>query len=233
MDKEFKHPFDESVVGIGADVNIEESSDEVFTIPNVISFFRIILIPFFMYFYLTKHYWVAVILLVISALSDIIDGIIARKFHMISNLGKALDPIADKLTQISVMLCLVFFIPNMVWPLGLIVVKELTTGIFGLITLRKTGLVKGARWYGKLTTVLLYVMMGLHIVWPLLHRSFPDWIPDATFPPLASQISIAVCCAMMLVAGVLYVTRYIKLIRLNKKKSGADCESTSSEVGKE
>ena len=199
---------------------VEESTSEVFTIPNILSFGRIILIPLFVYFYLTDKLGIAILMLILSAISDIADGFIARHFHMTSNLGIALDPIADKLTQAAVMLCIATSFPRMWIPLALITVKEIVTGIFGLITLRRTGLVKSARWYGKVTTILLYLMMGLHILWPFLNKVFPSVFPDPEFPAVASWITIGLCCVMMLFSFFMYVRRYILLIRSGRPEEG-------------
>ncbi len=196
---------------------------EVFTIPNVMTFLRIILIPVFMFFFLTSkdkpdRMWLAIGVLVLSGVSDILDGFIARKFNMVSDLGIALDPIADKLTQFAVMLCLVFRFPNMLVPLLLIVLKEVVTGIFALLTIRKTGLIKGARWYGKVTTVLLYIMMGLHLIWPLLHRIWPQTFLSEQLPQTISVVSIALCCVMMLFSFVMYVRRYVLMLKEVEKE---------------
>ena len=81
------------------------------TIPNIISFFRLILIPIFVITYfkesITDHYLWSILIIVTSGISDVVDGFIARKFNMVSDIGKVLDPIADKLTQAVVLLCLV------------------------------------------------------------------------------------------------------------------------------
>ena len=205
------------------DADKSPARNEVFTIPNVMTFLRIILIPVFMFFFLTSkdkpdRMWVAIGILVLSGISDILDGFIARKFNMVSDLGIALDPIADKLTQFAIMLCLVFRFPNMLVPLLLIVIKEVVTGIFALLTIRKTGLIKGARWYGKLTTVLLYIMMGLHLIWPLLHRIWPATFQAEQLPQPVSVVSIAVCVAMMLFSFVMYVRRYILMLKEVEKE---------------
>ena len=196
--------------------------NEVFTIPNVLTFLRIILIPVFMYFFLNEkiegHMWYALGVLVLSGVSDVLDGLIARKFNMVSDLGIALDPIADKLTQFGVMLCLVFRFPGMLVPLLLIVIKEVVTGIFALLTIRKTGLVKGAKWYGKITTVLLYIMMGLHLVWPLLHHVWPGTFVHEELPAAISITSIVVCCIMMLISFVLYVRRFILIMKVSEEE---------------
>ena len=81
-------------------------TDRIFTLPNVLSIFRLLLIPLIIYFYETYHYVWAFGTLVLSGATDVVDGWIARTFHLVSDFGKAIDPIADKLTQIAILLCL-------------------------------------------------------------------------------------------------------------------------------
>ena len=205
------------------DAEKSPSRNDVFTIPNIMTFMRIILIPVFMFFFLTSkgkpdRLWIALGILVLSGISDVLDGFIARKFNMVSDLGIALDPIADKLTQFAVMLCLVFRFPNMLVPLLLIVVKEVVTGIFALLIIRKTGLIKGARWYGKVTTVLLYIMMGLHLIWPILHRFWPGTFASEQLPQTISVVSISLCVVMMLFSFAMYVRRYVLMLREVEKE---------------
>ena len=102
---------------------------------------------------------------IISGLTDIVDGFIARKFDMISDFGKAFDPVADKLTQIAMLFCLVTRFPLMLIPLIILIVKEALAAIMNMITLEKAGFVVAAKWHGKLNTVLIYSMMFVHIVW--------------------------------------------------------------------
>ena len=82
--------------------------DQVLTIPNILSFFRFFLIPIIVWLYAFKgmREWATLVILV-SGFTDILDGFIARKFNMMSDLGKALDPLADKLTQLAVLSCLI------------------------------------------------------------------------------------------------------------------------------
>ena len=149
---------------------------KVFTIPNVLSFFRVLLVPLIVWSYLGRgDHTLAMILLAVSALTDILDGQIARKFNMISDLGKALDPFADKLTQVGIVLCLAFHYPLMWFLLGLCVIRESCMAILGYITIRKTGVVPGARWYGKVSTVVLYGTALSLLVFP----SMPTWLSTA------------------------------------------------------
>ena len=136
------------------------------TIPNMLSVFRLILIPFFVYAYcVEQNFWKTAALLALSGISDTADGYIARRFNMVSDLGKIIDPVADKLTQAAMLLCLLTRYPLMLLPLLLLTFKEVSTGIMSLIVIRKTGLVMSADWHGKVTTGLLYAMMLTHIIW--------------------------------------------------------------------
>lgn len=196
----------------------EKKKDEVFTIPNIISFLRITLIPLFMYFFFADQTWWAVGTLLLSGISDILDGWIARTFNQVSDLGKALDPISDKLTQIAVLFCLVMRFPErLILPLVLVIVKEFVTGIFGLMTLKRTNIVKGARWYGKLTTVVLYFTMAFHLIWSL----FPEIFPNEVLPEYLSWGGIILSCVLMVVSFILYVNRYIRIMK-NAASGGED-----------
>ena len=120
--------------------NTDSSQSKILTIPNLLSFFRLCLIPVFMWLYcVEKNYLWTGIILIISGLTDTVDGIIARKFNMISDLGKVLDPIADKVTQAAMLFCLLTRFPLMIAPLALMVVKEFFMGVTGLLVIQKTG----------------------------------------------------------------------------------------------
>ena len=158
------------------------------------------MIPGFVALYLNGHDdWTAFVL-ILSGLTDVVDGFIARRFGQITDVGKALDPVADKLTQAAMLLCLVSRHPMMILPFVLLAVKETFAGISGLLVIRRTGVVPGAQWHGKLTTLMLYGMMILHLVW----QEIPRW---------ASNVLNAGCIGMMLLSLVLYEQRNIRLIR--------------------
>ena len=174
--------------------------DDIFTIPNIMTMFRIMLIPVFMFLFFREHEIGCLIVVGVSALTDILDGIIARKFNMVSSLGKALDPIADKLSLLALMLCLVFrFRPILVLAI-LIIVKELTQGIFGLVAVKKSGKVKSAGWHGKVTTEFLYATLMLHLLW----RDIPLWL---------TWTLIAVSACLMVFSLTMYIIRYVGMIR--------------------
>ena len=170
---------------------------KILTIPNLLSLLRLIMIPQLMWLYLRKQDYVrTVILLAISGATDVLDGIIARKFNMISDFGKAFDPVADKLTQMAMLYCVGTTFPEIRFLLILLVVKEVLSGIMSLISIKKTGQVQGAEWHGKAVTVLLYTL-----------------IADRIVPGLLSQVLLIVCAGMMLLSMALYWKRHWNSIR--------------------
>lgn len=101
-------------------------TDRILTIPNVLSFFRLALIPVIIVLYAKNEVWWAFGMLVLSGVTDVVDGWVARTYHMVSNFGKAIDPVADKLTQIAVLLCLMPM--KCWWVVGILVLKEVSIG---------------------------------------------------------------------------------------------------------
>ena len=177
------------------------SKQQIFTVPNLLSLFRLLLIPAIVWLYCTRQaYTMALMVLTLSAVTDIADGMIARKFNLVSDLGKALDPVADKLTQIATMWCLLSRFSHMWLPLGILVLKEVFTGAMSLYAVKKTGEVKGADWHGKLCTVFLYSAMSLHMLW----SGIPVWL---------SKGLMGLCVAVMCLSGVLYWYRNLKQIK--------------------
>lgn len=150
---------------------------ENLTIPNVISLLRICIIPVFISLYFsskTDHYLLALLVIVISAVTDVVDGFIARKFNMVSDVGKVLDPIADKLTQVSVVFCLMFTHPNLIVMVVVLFTKELLTLFAAIYILRGGFKPISAKWFGKLSTVVVYltffyaVYMDVNAAMPLI-----------------------------------------------------------------
>lgn len=165
---------------------------QIFSIPNILSFFRLALIPLIIWLYLVKkspEWTIAAIIL--SGVTDIIDGFIARHFHMVTDFGKALDPAADKLTQIAIIICLVSRFPLMWIPLILMIVKESASFILRLIVFNRTEAVHSSKWHGKLATVVIYLVIGLHIIW-------------YNISPVVSALSIAAVTGIMIISFVLY-----------------------------
>ena len=178
-----------------------DTQSKILTIPNILSFFRLCLIPVIMWLYCVKeNYLWAGITLILSGITDTVDGFVARHFHMTSDLGKMLDPVADKLTQAAMLFCLLTRFPLMIAPLALMVVKEFFMGVTGLMVIQKTGKVFGADWHGKVNTWLLYAMMILHVFW-------------YNIPDIVSKVLIGICVVMMLISLVLYGRHNLKALR--------------------
>lgn len=176
-------------------------TDRIFTLPNILSFFRLILIPVIIYCYEGKHYGWAIAFLLLSGATDIIDGWVARTFHLVSDFGKALDPIADKLTQAALLLCLLPM--NLWWVVGVMAFKEISIGILTCITMKKTHKVFSAGWYGKLCTVVIYFSVFLLMIW----RSAPTWFR------VADSLLIS---GLILLSFAMYFAYFTRILRAAK-----------------
>ena len=132
-------------------------------VPNMLTILRFILIPFIIVFLFQDKYIEAFIFLTASGITDVLDGFIARKFNFITNFGKLIDPLADKTTQIAILVTLALkgIIPC--WFLVIVFIKEFLM-IAGASFLYGKELVVSSRWYGKLSTVLFYLAIVCSIV---------------------------------------------------------------------
>ena len=143
---------------------------DFFTIPNILSLFRLSLIPVYAGLYLNAtekyQYALAGTILTISCLTDMIDGKIARKYGMITTLGKVLDPLADKLTQLTLTICLSMKYPVLYPVLSLFVIKELFQLVLGIVFLRRGKMLPGALMAGKVCTTVLFVSLILLVFMP-------------------------------------------------------------------
>ncbi len=125
-------------------------------IPNILTIIRFLMIPIIIFSVINGDYLVAFILFTISGITDIADGFIARKFNLISNFGKLMDPLADKLTQVSMLAILVLQNIIPIWILVIVVLKEFIM-VCGASFLYGKDVVVYSKWYGKLATVLFYI----------------------------------------------------------------------------
>ena len=143
---------------------------EIFTIPNLLSLFRILLIPVYITIYLkaesSRQYLLAGCILALSCLTDMVDGIIARKFHMITNVGKLLDPLADKLTQLALILSLSAKYTILYPVLALFLGKEVFQCIALVIFAQRGKVLPGALMAGKLCTTVLFSSLILLVLFP-------------------------------------------------------------------
>ncbi len=134
------------------------------TVPNALSVLRILIVPFFAWYFLKGKLTAAVSLLALSGLSDLFDGVIARKFNQVTELGKMLDPFADKLTQGVVAMCLAIKFPVICPVLLLFIAKEFAMLCCAVILLKEKKRPCSAKWYGKVATVMFYLSVGVIVV---------------------------------------------------------------------
>lgn len=180
--------------------------EQIFTIPNFMSLFRLVLVPFIIWVYYRGAYDAAAGLVLLSAATDILDGIIARKFNMVSDLGKMLDPLCDKLTHAALLICLLMRYHFIWFVFGLLAVKEITMLILGSITVKRCGEVHSAKWYGKLCTVILEGSTVALMLFP----SVPLWVVRA---------AACLCCAAMLFSLAMYVVFFLRQISEKKRET--------------
>ena len=181
------------------------SKKEIFSIPNIMGYVRILLIPVFMYIYITassaRDYYLAAGIVLLSTFSDLFDGLIARKFNMITELGKFIDPLADKLSHAAMMLCLLTRYKLMWLFFAVFVVKEGFMAVMGLIMLRRGGKkLDGAMWFGKVCTAVLFLSMFALFLLPSME-------------PGIVNIIIYACSGVMLVTLILYIPVFAKMYK--------------------
>lgn len=130
---------------------------DLITIPNILTYIRIILIIPFVYYFLKENYIPAVICIGVSGLTDCFDGMIARKFNQVTSLGKILDPIADKFTLLAVVICMVIYVPIVLPILVVLLLKDVLMLLGGMDLINKGITPPAAKWYGKVGTVVFYL----------------------------------------------------------------------------
>lgn len=178
---------------------IQNWKKELFTIPNLLSMFRLVLLPIYARIYLNAteeyEYMIAGSIMAVSCLTDLVDGKIARKFNQITNLGKVLDPFADKITQFTLTLCLSLKYPVLHPVLALFVVKEAFQLIVGIIFLTKGRMLPGALMAGKICTTILFVSLIALVLMPQMN------------PLLVDAIAL-VDGIFLLISFIAYITAY-------------------------
>ncbi|MDD5937131.1 MAG: CDP-alcohol phosphatidyltransferase family protein [Clostridiales bacterium] len=166
---------------------------EFFTIPNIMGYFRIILIPIFTYLYFsatsTQDYYIVATLVLISTITDFFDGKIARKFNQVSEFGKFLDPVADKMTHFALVICLMSRYHYMYYLVALMVLKEGFMAVMGMIKLKKGKKLNGAMWFGKVCTATLFLCLLFLIMFPSI--------------PLAVANGVIITCMVIMVFTLL------------------------------
>ncbi len=177
---------------------------DLFKLPNILCYFRILMVPLFLYIYFTASepgdYYLATGVVMVSGLTDFLDGQIARRCNMITDLGKIIDPVADKLMQLAMLVALTIRIKYMYLLVIYLLIKESATAATGFFVLRcKQRRLNGAKWYGKVCTTLLYISMLVLVAFPDLDINIQN-------------ILLIVCAAGLTLAFVMYMRLYMIMV---------------------
>ncbi|MDR1806097.1 MAG: CDP-alcohol phosphatidyltransferase family protein [Clostridium sp.] len=199
------------------------------TVPNVICVIRILMLVPFVFLYIGRHYAAALLILVLSGLSDTLDGTIARRLNQVSELGKILDPVADKVTQITLAIVLLYHFLNAQMPLlrtfsWIFIVflgKELVMLIGGGLMLLLKMRPQPAEIFGKVATVTFYIVMSLLFAFAPEIGAVANKFPVLTLPEPAVIVLVGLSAILTVLAFLSYVPGIIKEIRKRfGKKSG-------------
>ncbi|MFT4143324.1 MAG: CDP-alcohol phosphatidyltransferase family protein [Mobilitalea sp.] len=185
------------------------SKSDLWRIPNLLCYIRFLLIPVFVVLYMKanqpKEYLQAAGIVFLSGVTDFLDGFIARRFDMITDLGKLIDPLADKLTQAALIFVLVVKIKWMFLLLILFVIMQLFMLIAGIVMLKKGTKLNGAKWFGKASTMVFYAVMLFLVAIPTLAQDIKN-------------VLMLVCGGFLLLSFLLYINEYrmlvIKILRI-------------------
>lgn len=175
-------------------------------VPNILTVIRFLLIPFIVITIINEQFIIALVFLVLSGITDVLDGAIARKFDLVTDFGKLVDPLADKSTQLAILVTLGVkgIIPF--WILAIVVIKEFAM-IAGASFLYGKELVVYSKWYGKLATVLFYIAIGCSLIIRYLNSNiFENSIYD---------FSIYIYC-LAIIATIMALVLYFKAFNMQK-----------------
>lgn len=190
-------------------------------IPNILSVIRILLVGVFVYTFFCIDAYLSMLIFLLAGATDVVDGYLARRNNWVSNLGKVLDPVADKLMQCTVLVCLYIKDVIPLWFVLPFFAKEIFTLIMGLIVLKRRSVVVVSRWYGKMTVCLFYATIVLSVMIEDTLRAAHPIVPILVFLP-------AVVCAFITV--VAYVKHYagLKNQKVTAKKSKEKAEQADA-----
>lgn len=175
------------------------TKSELLALPNILCYIRLLLIPVFMVLYIkaeTKNeYYFAGFVVLVASITDFLDGFIARTFNMITEFGKLLDPLADKLMQAALLLVLVIEIDYMYILAIIFLIKEMIMALAGYVFIKKGKKLNGAKWFGKISTTVFYITMLILIVFPELEDNI-------------SYVLMMVCGGFLILSFILYGREY-------------------------
>ena len=187
----------------------------IVNVPNCLSVFRILLIPVFIVLYFNGnngdiYIYMSAVVLLVSGFTDVLDGYIARRYNQTSKIGQFLDPLADKLTQAAVLICLTIKGGIYIIFVSLFFMKELLVLLFSSVFYKKVKVMVAPKWYGKLSTALIYLCV-------LVILFFGNIIS-----PFYQNIMLAATISWLMISFVLYMVYYYSYYKSLKSKEAAD-----------
>lgn len=180
----------------------EPRKEDLINIPNVLCYIRILLVPVFIILFLKEMYWQSGIVIMVAAATDVVDGWIARHFNMITDWGKFIDPLADKLMQFAMLIMAIFKNPWISILVAIFAVKEAVMLGVGLYIYHKGENLNGAMWCGKLSTVVLDSCLFLIIV-----------LPAKYIRNVNVFILIGLSSIFLILSFIIYMREYIKMYK--------------------
>lgn len=191
------------------------SKKDLWSIPNILCYIRLLLIPLFVVQYIKAEepgeYMRAAAIVLASGLTDFLDGFIARTFNMVTEFGKLIDPMADKLTQAALLFVLIVRIKYMFLLLILFVIMQLFMLVAGIAMLKKGKRLDGSKWFGKVSTMVFYAVMLILVALPKLREA-----------QSTTNILMLICGAFLALSFALYVREYIRMYRALKQEEKAN-----------
>ena len=190
-------------------MNFKFKLSDLKAIPNILCYFRILMVPLFLYIYYNAtrpyEYYLATLVIIAAGLTDFFDGRIARKYNMITDLGRIIDPVADKLMQFAMLIALIYSVKNMYILIIYLIIKEVVLALTGLIAMKTIKRrLNGAKWYGKVCTAVLYVIMLVLVAFPQLDIHIQN-------------IMLIICAAAITLSFLMYAGLYIKMFKDSKE----------------
>ncbi|MDD6728017.1 MAG: CDP-alcohol phosphatidyltransferase family protein [Eubacteriales bacterium] len=205
--------------------NVHDLFENWNTIPNWMCFLRIALIPVFTVLFIKESYIAAFITMIVAALTDVFDGKIARKFNMVSNLGKILDPIADKLSQVAIVIILLvkFWDGPLKYILFLFIVKELLMVIGGAVLMSKGMRPVAAEVWGKVATVVFYTfMITIIAIGPGGALLSIDFFKPLELNNVIITIMVVISAILAFVSLFGYAPGFLRQLKENKTKNDSE-----------
>lgn len=188
------------------------TKSDLLSIPNILCYIRLLLIPVFVVLYIraetkTEYYFSGFIVL-LASFTDFLDGFIARTFNMVTEFGKVLDPLADKLMQTSLLFVLLIKIDYMYILVAIFVIKEVVMALSALAFVKKGKKLDGAKWFGKVSTAVFYFVMVILIMFPNLEDG-------------ATYSLMTICGFFLLLSFFMYGREYYTMYKEIKSEEAA------------